>query len=220
LIPVLNGFIILDNPDNPANLLLGFFLVLSFIVDVIVTGYAVKYVVMQQSKLAGIMIGRLQKDHTRASQAIEVVNHEMQAVRMSITNLATEFRTVYESMVTRGEKPTIVIPLPYVFVLNRRIWYTDVLPIQQITITEPTGSVAGYSSFWDASMAVDLPPSRMVEDYETRALNDAALPHTGSDSFFTNGASAATPNNAPAENAGKVPAPSLGEVISDSEKYV
>ncbi len=220
VIPALNGFIILNNPDNPANPLLGFFLVFSLVVDVAVTGYAVQYVLMQETKVARGMIMRLQQENAKAVQAVEDINREMHAVRMFIIDLATEFRTVYEAMVRRGDSPIIVIPLPYVFVLNRRIWYTDVLPIRKIQITEPAGSVAEYSQFWDATTAVDLLGEQLPVGGHAGALAGAKSARATEDSLLTNEADIAPSDSESIRTQPDMPAPEIGASVSENEKYV
>jgi len=232
LIPVLNGFIIWSHPGNPANYLLGFFLVFSFVVNVIVTGYASQYVVMQQTKEARKVIGNLQKVITKSNEDLEKVRVEMHQARMTIVNLATELRQVYEVLIARGEKPIIVIPLPYVFVLNRRVWYTDVIPIPQIQITEPTGALAEYSQFWDAATAVDIPSNHLLESPETVVSKSSSQQHVTNDGSAVNSplqqpeapvreneAAQSTEAKASTTPSG-IPAPDFGQVFSENEKYV
>jgi hypothetical protein len=137
IIPCLSLFLILFSPGNPANYIWVCFLVFSFLLNLKAASYSSEYIEMEQ-------ISKKNKVQNRYQKRIDSINKEIDEIQAKVLKIitilrprATDFRREYESY-DAANRPELALPIPYRFVLNTRVYYSDVLEIPQpLNITEP-----------------------------------------------------------------------------------
>lgn len=213
-IPFLSFYLVFSNPGNPTNVIWIFFLSIAFILNIKAASYSRQYTIMEQTSEAKKQGSTLEKAIEASNRQIERIGDRMQSYKQKITNAAIELRQLWERF-PEDNKPRVFILPQYLFVLNTRIYYNDVLPIGDINLTLPSGTIGEYLNFWEA------------------AINDGAVPQIPSPSSTrvppqqqipTEGDLASENNSTVQENVEIEPdqedAPGFGTIISDNERYV
>ncbi len=161
LIPFLSLYLVINSPNNPANILWVFFLVLCFILNLKVASYSKEYVEMELVEAKRQAEKNLKVAIESSNQSIKKSQGRLQEVTAAIRREARYFWRVYQSF-NEDEKPNLSLLIPYRFVLNVKVYFLDVLPIPALVISNPpVGSeINKFCTMWDMAIGASQQPDR------------------------------------------------------------
>lgn len=208
LIPTLSLFLVLQNPDSPANYLWIFFLVVAFLLNLKAASYSKQYQMMEHTVEARKEKTKLENSIESFIKDIEGLNDRMQLSRQQIEVTATELLKNWQAIQETNRPTEISLSPKYIFVLNNQIYFRQVLPIPPLSVVVPQGEVAKFENFW--KLTTEFQQNGRPATIESSNREELTPP-------ATNGNETATEQPEQEEPA---EAPSFGTVINDTNKYV
>lgn len=122
-------------------------------------------------------IARLQGRVNQAQKAVNGIRADMNSRLPLLIDMATRLQQMIQSFPTPPKEAEYSILLPYRFVMNRRIYFNDVLPIPSISITNPDGDVSKYGDFFDN--AIGFNQNMRATEQPATEVEETAQPQLG-----------------------------------------
>lgn len=233
IIPILNLFIILSTPDNPMNALYVFFAIISFLLNLKAASYYKEFRTLSNTQLSQRMNIKMERKITAHQQRLDKIEDQIIDLRNTISKEAELLRSIFESLPVENRK--LSIPVKFLFIMNNKIFFTEVFPIPILTLkTPPKGELSENISTWNAFFST---PSKSVELEQNAGTNQNVL--ESNESNFSNNNKPASeglneekhwdspmnkdrnPDNNEQNNEIKNDSnPDLGTTISDNEKFL
>ena len=212
IVPILSLFLVQQAPGNPANFIWVVFLIVAFMLNLKAVSYAKDYKMMEQTMEVRNQKKALQNSIDKPTAEIQNINDQMVNHREQIEITATDLLRSWNEIPPEDRPKELSLSPQYLFVLNNRIYYRQVLPIPPLVINETQGEVAQYENFWLNTTGTSInrkPTPPVINEPEPAGVTEN---ETNSDS---------SKNDAPFDTYEEVEdAPSFGQAINDSNKYV
>ena len=238
LIPAINFFIIITTPGNYLNILYAFFAVFSILLNLKTASYWRQYRLLKHSAIAKSRIKNYKNTIKKGEKILYDLTVKMKSLKDKITSESMKLRHVYENFRTE-DKPSFILPVKYLFVLNNLIFHSDVFLIPQLQLTfPPAGDMNDDLEAWgDLILTHPVPPkppvkaarkipnSPQIQDnlYESEinnSVNENNHPIDGT-SENTNNEDSTNTNMADSGNSeNTILDPGAESGIPDNEKYV
>lgn len=151
VIPFLNLFLVYTHPGHETNSLWIFFSIITLLINIKIVNYSQLYNKMERNS----------EFEKKIKSYIENIGEEVKTRKNIIKNVrlifdklrvpANEFKRFYESF--GDNKPELTLNPIYRIFLNTYIYYNQVLPQVQMTITNPPAEFGNYFQFLDKSIS-------------------------------------------------------------------
>lgn len=151
VIPFLNLFLVYTHPEHATNLLWIFFSIITLLINIKIVNYSLLYNKMERNSE---FERKIKSYNENIGEEIKTRKNIIKNVRLIFDKLrgpANEFKRFYESF--GDKKPELTLNPIYRIFLNTYIYYNQVLPQVQITITNPPAEFGNYFHFLDKSIS-------------------------------------------------------------------
>lgn len=149
LIPILSFFLIVHSPGDPANFIWIVFLGAALLLNLKAASYSDQYQMIENTVEARKEKSKLQQIIEDKKKALEEISAKMVKQMQKIELTAIDLKRKWLAIPEAKRTPEIVtLSMKYIFVLNNRIYFNQLLPIDDIVINEPPKIVGEYEDFW------------------------------------------------------------------------
>jgi len=159
VIPFLNLFLVYTHPGHETNLLWIFFSIITLLINIKIVNYSLMYNKMERNSRFEEMIKLINENIGEEVKTRKNIIKNVRIIFDKLRGPANEFKRFYESF--GDSKPELTLNPIYRIFLNTYIYYNQVLPQVQITITNPPAEFGNYFQFLDKSIS---PKSNLTKE--------------------------------------------------------
>lgn len=156
----------------------------TFLLNLAVARYSRVLQLQAELQILDKRLDGLRAKSQKGTATVERLREDMNSRLPRLIDLATLLQQMVQLMPTPPKERDYSILLPYRFVMNRRIYFNDILPIPAISITNPDGDVKEFSDFWDNAIGFGQGARR--NDETTNVVEETSPSQLGAMPAFAN----------------------------------